>query len=116
MASGLFDLDLRGGALIKIGCNGLSNCFCVGAIWHREYNFTGIVVTSLKYLSFKERDRGNYLFCQGKNAPHDSFLGLFFICNFLTGHYWQIIALLGGNSPVFDTKMEWKHGNLVGPS
>jgi len=48
MASGLFDLDLSGGALIKIGCNGLSNCFCVGAIWHREYNFTGIAVTSLK--------------------------------------------------------------------
>jgi hypothetical protein len=77
MASGLFDLDLSGGALIKIGFNGLSNCSCVGAIWHQEYTFTGISVTSLKDYSFKEIGRENFFLCQEKNTYCDAFLNYF---------------------------------------
>jgi len=36
MAKGLLDLDKSGGALSKIGCSGLSNSFCAGAMHHRE--------------------------------------------------------------------------------
>jgi len=98
MASGLFDLDLSGGALIKIGCNGLSNCFCVGAIWHREYNFTGIVVTSLKDLSFKDRDRGNFYFVKEKKCCMMFFLSIFhmqFSYRTLLNHFRNFRNIVG---------------------
>jgi len=46
------------------------------------YNFTVIVVTSLKDLSFKDRDRGKFLLCQEKNSLYGVFFELFFIAIF----------------------------------